>query len=193
MNGYQTGQLIYFVLLFVAVGSYFFVAGRQRLSKLARDAAMWGLIFVGAVAVYGLWNDIGPQMFNRQSFDRATGQIVVPQSMDGHYYVTMGIDGTPVRFVIDTGASDLVLSLQDAQRVGIDTRQLAYLGQADTANGTVSTAPVRLKTVSIEGVTAHDVRASVNGGQMDGSLLGMSFLNRFHSMQFERGKLVLTP
>jgi aspartyl protease family protein len=55
------------------------------------------------------------------------------------------------------------------------------------------TAPVRLASVTLEGLTAHNVRASVNGGQMNGSLLGMSFLNRFSSMQFKGGKLVLTP
>jgi len=192
MSGYDYGRMIYLVLLLVAIGSYFVVASRERLSKLARDLSLWGLIFIGAVAGYGLWNDIGNELLNRQSV-MGSGQVVVPQAMDGHYYVTLGVDGTPVRFVVDTGASDLVLSQQDARRVGIDTAKLAYLGQAQTANGVVTTAPVRLDTVSLEGMVARNVRASVNGGQMDGSLLGMSFLNRFQAMKFENGKLVLTP
>ena len=193
MTDFEMGRLLYLALLLVAIGSYFVVAGRERLSKTARDAAMWGLIFLAGVAVYGLWNDISNQFMPRQSLVSSTGQIVVPQAPDGHYYLTMAVDGTPVRFVVDTGATDLVLSLQDARRVGIDPATLHYFGQAQTANGTVNMANVRLKTVTLEGITLSDVRASVNGGKMDGSLLGMTFLNRFKSMQFEQGRLILTP
>jgi len=192
MSDYDFGRLIYLGILALAVGGYFVVSSRRQLGKLAREAAVWGLIFIGAIAGYGLWTDIGNDLVPRQSVIQGAGQIEVPRSPDGHYYLTLGINGTPVRFVVDTGASDLVLSLPDARRAGIDTNKLAYVNQARTANGIVRTAGVKLDEVTLEGITDRGVRASVNGGQMDGSLLGMSYLSRFNSLEFKGGKLVLT-
>jgi aspartyl protease family protein len=59
----------------------------------------------------------------------------VPQSADGHYYLTMEVNGTPVRFVVDTGATELVLSREMRGAQGIDTDALIYSGRAFTANG----------------------------------------------------------
>ena len=64
----------------------------------------------------------------------------VPRSADGHYYLTMEVNGAPIRFVVDTGATELVLSRADAERAGIDTGGLIYSGRAFTANGMVETA-----------------------------------------------------
>lgn len=95
-------------------------------------------------------------------------------------------------FVIDTGATEMVLSLEDARRVGLDTAALAYVGQARTANGVVPIAQVVLDEVALGGISDTNVRASVNGGQMDGSLLGMGYLERFSKIEIEGDRLVLT-
>jgi len=192
MSQYDFGRLVYLLILALAVGGYFLVVGRKQLGRLAREAAIWGLIFIGAIAGYGLWTDIGTDLMPRQSVIEATGQVRVPRGPDGHYHLTLEIDGTPVRFVVDTGATDLVLSQADARRVGIDTGKLAYLNMARTANGSVRTASVRLDEVTLEGITDRNLRASVNGAPMESSLLGMSYLNRFHSLEFSGGTLILT-
>ena len=101
------------------------------------------------------------------------------------------MNGTPVRFVIDTGASDMVLSNADARAVGLDTDRLAYLGRAQTANGTVPIARVTLDSVALGDVTDRNVGASVNGGEMFGSLLGMSYLERFGRIEIANGRLIL--
>ncbi|WP_095589351.1 retropepsin-like aspartic protease family protein [Actibacterium ureilyticum] len=191
MDGDQLGRLIYLVLLGAVVGGYFMVEGRKRLGKVAQQAAIWGLIFVGMMAGYGLWSDIrstGP----RQQVYATEGRIEVPRSPDGHYHLTMQINGTAIPFVVDTGATNMVLTRADAARVGIDTDSLAFIGQANTANGTVRTAPVRLDSVEIGPFRDSGVRAWVNGGEMDGSLLGMSYLQRFSSVEFAGGRLILT-
>ncbi len=116
----------------------------------------------------------------------------MPRAGDGHYYVVLKISGVKVRFVIDTGATDMVLTAQDARRVGIDPASLAYIGQASTANGIVKTARVWLKDVSLGNYTDPSVRADVNGGQMETSLLGMSYLQKFGKIEIAGDKMVLT-
>jgi aspartyl protease family protein len=101
------------------------------------------------------------------------------------------VNGTPVDFVVDTGATDMVLSREDAARIGLDPGDLAYTGIASTANGQVRTARVRLDEVSLGGITDRGVTASVNAGEMSGSLLGMSYLHRFERIEIANGRLIL--
>jgi aspartyl protease family protein len=192
MNTDDTGRLIYLLILGVAVGGSLLVRSRHELGKTLREGVTWGLIFVAIVAGYGLWGDIRDDISPRQSFIQGSGQIEVPQSPDGHYYLTLSIDGTPVRFVVDTGATAVVLSQRDAARIGIDPTGLAYLGRAQTANGSVKTASVRLTNVELGEIRDATLPAEVNNGAMDGSLLGMTYLNRFETLKITDGKLILT-
>ncbi|MGL4280899.1 MAG: retropepsin-like aspartic protease family protein, partial [Albidovulum sp.] len=118
------------------------------------------------------------------------GGIEVPVSDDGHCYVTARVNDADVRFVIDTGASSVVLSGSDAERAGFDPASLTFLGTAMTANGEVPIAPVRIARFDLEGMVDEDIAASVNGGEMDTSLLGMSYLSRFE-MVLSRDRLLL--
>ncbi len=190
MTGSSFASILYLVLLGCFIGSYFLVA-RQNLGKTMQQAAIWALIFFGAVAAAALWSDVSDEVMPRQNL-ASDGTIEVPRGFDGHYRVTLEIDGAEVPFIVDTGASDLVLSRDDAMRVGIDPDALAYLGRAQTANGTVPMARVVLDRVSLGGVVERDVGASVNGGDMDASLLGMSYLARFGRIEIEGDTLSLT-
>lgn len=191
MNGAEIGQLAYLVLLGAAVIGWFIAQNRNNLGRTAQQAMVWGLIFVGFIAAVGLWGDIRQSVMPSQSLIANGTAVELPRSFDGHYYVTLDVNGTPLRFVVDTGASDVVLTKEDAQRVGIDPASLAYIGTATTANGVVSTAPVRLDRVVLGDIVARNVRASVNGGQMQGSLLGMSYLQRFRSIEISGNKMIL--
>jgi len=117
--------------------------------------------------------------------------VIVPRANDGHYYVTLDIDDTPVRFVIDTGASDVVLTQDDARKIGIDVDNLFFGGIANTANGEVRTARVKLHNVRLGEITDLVIPASVNAGEMDTSLLGMSYLQRYNKIELGGGKMVL--
>ena len=121
-----------------------------------------------------------------------TGEITVPRSADGHYYLTLQVNDTPIRFVVDTGATDMVLTRADAVTAGVDPGDQGFSGRARTANGTVRVAPVRLDTVAIGPVQDRNVRASVNDGEMDTSLLGMTYLHRFSSIQITNGEMILS-
>jgi aspartyl protease family protein len=190
MDGDQIARIAFLGLLGAAVAGSYLMSQRGNMGKVAQQASIWGLIFVGVIAAVGMWGDIQQTVAPRQQIN-SEGIITVPRSPDGHYYLTLDINGVPIPFVIDTGASQVVLSQQDAARVGINPQELRYLGQASTANGTVTTATVTLYSVALAGVTESNVRAVVNGGPMDGSLLGMTYLNAFSAIRIEGSEMVL--
>lgn len=192
MNSDQTASLIYLVLLAMMIGSYVMVASRRNVARGLRHAALWVLIFLGVIVAYGLWEDIRGTVIPRQSVLAEEGRIEVPMASDGHYYMTLGVNGVLVEFVVDTGATEIVLTRRDAARAGVEVDSLRFLGTANTANGPVRTAQVRLREVDLGGITDRNVTALVNSGEMDGSLLGMTYLNRFAEVSFGRGRMVLT-
>ena len=192
MTGDDTASLIYLVLLGCAVGGWFLVQNRDGIGKMLQQAMIWGFLFLGVVAAYGLWTDVQRQTSGAQMLQLGNGQISVPRQRDGHYYLTLALNGENIRFVVDTGATDIVLTKSDARRAGLDVDTLNFIGTANTANGTVRTAPVRLNTVRLGDVTDTDVYASVNGGEMDGSLLGMGYLERWGRIEISGGELRLT-
>jgi len=191
MTGDQTASFLYLALLGSVLVGYFFLSHRQSLGQGLRQAGLWVLIFVGVIAAYGLWSDIQGTVAPRQAVFSEEERIEVPRSGDGHYHMTLQVNGTPVRFVVDTGASDIVLSADDARRIGIELDELAFVGTANTANGRVSTARVWLDEVALGGTTEQGVPALVNGGEMRGSLLGMSYLDRFAEIRIGDDRLTL--
>ncbi|MEZ5885212.1 MAG: TIGR02281 family clan AA aspartic protease, partial [Paracoccaceae bacterium] len=134
--------------------------------------------------------DISREALGRQEV-LEDGRIVAPLAPDGHYYLTAEINGTKVRFMVDTGASDIVLTRQDAAHVGLNPDGLSYFGQARTANGTVATAPVVLNSLDLGPIHDENLRAVVNGGEMDQSLMGMAYLTRFARVELSRDQLIL--
>ncbi len=191
MDSQDLPRLIYLVLLGAAVVGWYLAENRANLGKSARMAMAWGMIFVGLIAGYGLWDDIRRDVLPRQSVVAEDRIIEVPRQGDGHFSLTLHLNGEPIAFLVDTGATDMVLSLEDARRAGLDPDNLAFLGTARTANGTVKTAFTTVDDVAIGPVSFDNVRVAVNGGEMRGSLLGMSFLNRFERLEIADNRLRL--
>lgn len=194
MPEFETGRLIYLLVLLAMVAGWFFMQGRgEGFNKTLQQAAVWGMIFIGAAAGYGLWGDISRRSaVPQQSYEAGIGTVTIPRARDGHYYLTMQINGAAIRFVVDTGASDMVLTRADAQRVGLSPDTLNYLGRANTANGEVRTAFVRLNEVQLGTVRDFDVSAVVNDGDMAQSLLGMGYLQRWGRIEISNNELILT-
>ena len=194
MSADDTASLIYLLLLFLLIAGSYLVASRGRMGQVLTQAAVWALIFLGVIAAYGLWPEIQRAVMPTQAaVVTPTGQAVtVPRAMNGHYYLEAEVNGVPVLFTVDTGATDMVLSRDDARRAGIEPDELAYLGSAATANGTVRTARVTLDSVALEGIVDRDVRAVVTDGDLDASLLGLSYLHLFSRLEIADGALILT-
>jgi aspartyl protease family protein len=97
---------------------------------------------------------------------------------DGHFWTTAYVDGVPVRFMVDTGASVIALTKRDALRIGLNLSDMPRSVEMSTANGRVRVASTVLDEVVIDRVKAKDVTAVVIEDGLETSLLGMSFLNQ---------------
>lgn len=117
-------------------------------------------------------------------------QIVLSAVSGGHFITSGSINGKATQFLVDTGATSVALSLDEARRMGINHEQ-SERGHASTANGVVPIWRVRLRSVRIQGVEVHDVEAAVVPTGMPHVLLGNSFLTRFQ-MKRENDTLTLT-
>lgn len=192
MESWDIGRLVYLVLLGTVLIGWVFVQNRQSLGKTLQQIMAWVFIFLGMIAAVGLWDDIRQTVQSTQAVLADQGQIEVPRAPDGHYYLTLSINDTPIRFVVDTGATQMVLTQQDARRAGIDMDRLIYSGRALTANGEVRTAPAQLDTVQLGPFADNGLTAWVNDGDMAGSLLGMDYLQRWSRIEIADNALLLT-
>jgi clan AA aspartic protease (TIGR02281 family) len=126
-----------------------------------------------------------------RSHDEADLEYVVEAGPGGHYLVEAMVNGAPVDFLVDTGASDIVLTLEDAERLGLQPETLRFTQRFATANGEVRGAPVVLREIRIGQFSLFDVPASVNEAPLRMSLLGMSFLAQLNGYEVEDGRLIL--
>lgn len=185
-------QLVYLSIWGVVLIGYFLTARAANIGTTLRHGVLWGLIFVGVAAGYGLWQNMTD---TRRATVTGDGEIVLRAGNDRHFRLDLRVNGTPVEFILDTGASDIVLAQDDAARVGFDPASLPYLGQARTANGIVGLARVELTEVVLaEGGLEFrdtDVPAFVNEGALDVSLLGMGYLSRYARISIEGDRLIL--
>jgi aspartyl protease family protein len=111
---------------------------------------------------------------------------------NGHYWVDASINNQPIKVLVDTGATVVALSYEDADRVGLRPHTLTFDEIVSTANGQVKAARARLDRVEIDGVRVDNVEALVlPQGALSGTLLGMSFLSRLSSFKSENGTLTL--
>lgn len=110
----------------------------------------------------------------------------------GHYIAKADINGTTIVVMVDTGATGVALSYEDAEKVGLRPHGLDFDIPVSTANGIVKAARVQLRRVEVDNVRVRDVDGMVlPQGVMRGSLLGMSFLGRLSSFKIENGVLYL--
>lgn len=189
MNTVDPMRVVYLSVLLLALSGWIFAEYRGRLGQAMRTLVAWGMIFLGVAALYGMWGDLRRDIRPVQEMT-AAGTLTIPRAADGHYYARLLIGGQEVTFMADTGATSVVLSPSDAQKIGIDTRNLAFVNSAMTANGIVSTAAVRLQDVTLGPFHDASVPAQINNAPMDVSLLGMDYLDRF-SIQISGDRMVL--
>ncbi|MCY4152468.1 MAG: TIGR02281 family clan AA aspartic protease [Aestuariivita sp.] len=187
----HVGQLIFLIMLGIAVVYWFFVTHHQSINRTAQQIAAWSLIFVGVIAAVALWQDVKEEVLPRQAISYQHGTVEVPRFPDGHFYMTLLVNGTDIPFVVDTGATKVVLSKKDATRLGIDSHSLVFRNRAMTANGEVMTAPVSLDRIEIGDIVDHDIDAAVNSGELEQSLLGMNYLQLWKRIELLQDKMIL--
>lgn len=193
-------RLIYAVTLLGLVSSGIVVSQRVNMSEALRNAAIWLGIMLLLVIGYS-YRDVWSEMGTRVAGELVPGQPVtvdgstveLRRTRNGSFHAYASVEGTRVLFLVDTGASDVTLTHEDATRIGIDTSQLKYTVPYNTANGQVYSARVDLDSITLnDTITIRNVRASVSKpGRINTSLLGLSFLDRLNRYEVRGDRLVL--
>jgi aspartyl protease family protein len=121
-----------------------------------------------------------------------TDSVSVPRDQFGHFRTEGRIDGRQVAFLIDTGATVIALTADDAASLGIHPGNSEYTVLLKTANGVAHAAPTTLDMVEIGDIMVRDVPAVVMpDGALSENLLGMSFLSRLRHFEYSEGRMVL--
>jgi aspartyl protease family protein len=191
IGDFDAARLFYLTALLLLVLSAVFATYRNRMGVGLQHAAIWTLIFLGAVIAYGFRDTLEVQLFGSTAPQVVEQGVALRRGGDGHFHARAEVNGVAVEFLVDTGASSVVLSRRDAQRVGLDPERLVFSQPAQTANGLVYSAPVTLDVLRLGPFEDRNVPATVNGGDLDVSLMGMSYLRRFARVTVEGERMLL--
>lgn len=199
LDSYDKANALYLsiILLVVLIGS----ASLRRIGfgRALGMAAAWIAIFA-AIIIATTYRDDANAVFGRLTgaVDPARGRIEgqefhIRSRRDGHFWVRAEINDEPVLFLIDTGASGIVLTAATAERVGIDADKLVFDQMARTANGTVRGAGARVAKLEVGPIVRTDMPVSITQGELDTNLLGMAFLRTLGGWRVEGESLIMRP
>ena len=177
---------------------------RGRMATGASHALIWSGVFLTLVTGYS-YRDTFQGIVAKVSSELVPAGVGIEveapdgeravrirRSSRGPFVANTKVNGTEFTMMVDTGASSVVLKSADAARAGIDISSLKFSIAVDTANGTTFCAPIRLRDISVGGITYQGVEALVaQPGDLKESLLGMSFLKRLRSYDFSGDFLTL--
>ncbi|TPW29380.1 TIGR02281 family clan AA aspartic protease [Martelella alba] len=196
-------QTVIFVSLLTMFASGFLHSGR-KIGPMIRNLLIWAVIIVLIAAAYVFRNDFS-NAGDRLMSAFLPGRAIVTTSASGHEEVVLGkrqsghfatratVNGHALDMLVDTGASRVTLTDNDAKRIGLDTNTLNFSMMVQTANGSALAAPVTLNQIEIGPISRRNVQAMVVAkGKLSQSLLGMSFLSTLTSVDMRADQLYLT-
>ena len=192
------GALVYWGALLVFLGGSALVMFRRRFAQALIAVFVWVALALILVVGYAYRFELR-NVTDRVMAELLPGHVItrgrtveVARAFNGDFDVHAEINGAQVAMVLDTGASSVVLTREDAKAAGLPLEVLAYTVNVDTANGRTRAAPVVLDRIAIGGLVERSVEALVaQPGQLKTSLLGMSFLNRLQSWEVRGDRLLL--
>jgi len=192
------GNMLYMLILAVVMGSSCLLGYRGRFTTFIQHSLLWGaiiLIILGGYSYrYEIMNSrIMSSLLPQRAIIGEGGTMIFRAAQDGHFYIEATINNVAVNFMVDTGASDVTIAPSDAARLGIDLQSLNYTRTYNTANGVVNGAPVVLQHFTVGDINIDNMPASINGTEMDRSLLGMSFFQRLQGFSVQGDRLTITP
>jgi aspartyl protease family protein len=191
----DSGRLIYLVIILVAALSSLLVRGSGDYGRIWRAARTWAIILIGLVLIAAFRQDlltIAGRVFG--ALDPAqpniSGNVMrIEKREDGHFYLRAQVNQADVEFLIDTGATKIALSRQDAARASIDPQSLDFTDRVQTAGGEARAAAVTIDSLTIGPYTDRDLRGHVL--DTDISLLGMNALDRYRSVRIEGNIMII--
>jgi aspartyl protease family protein len=190
------------LLVYIAGGLVTRYAGGT--AAMARDAVTWLALGLGLVTLYAYKDELTPIAARvvgellpgtAMTVETSAGgltEVKIRRRLDGHFNAKVDVNGKSVTMIVDTGATSIVLTPEDARKAGIDPEKLTYRIPVLTANGRTVAARIRLDEVAIGPLDRTKVEALVaRPGALNQSLLGMSFLSRLRSYEFSGDFLTL--
>jgi len=193
--GQKTSGLLYDGILLAFVGAGLMAHVVSAPGRALRHLATWVIIFGLLAFGYSLWTGggrLGGELNPARGVAEGTN-ISFRADISGHYFVRAEVNGVPIVFMVDTGATDVAITQKDAARIGLKVAELHYDMPYDTANGTAYGARVSLNSVEIGPIKVSNIKGSVLPEGLNFSLLGMSFLNRLSGYKVVDGVLTLYP
>lgn len=137
-----------------------------------------------------LAQNAAPKELANQAYNLHTIQI--PMQRDGHYWLDANINGNDVHLVVDTGASYVTFSYDDAMKLGFPLFENDFNVPVNTAGGRTTMAVIELDVINVDAIELYNVKAFVaRKGMLNVSLLGMNFLNRMERFEFSNQKLII--
>lgn len=187
------------IIASVLMASLIVMLRSQGLGYVLRSLLVWGGLGVVLVVGYSyrdeiasVANRVGGNLFPAEPRVIAPGRVTLRAGTERHFRVVADVNGRRVQFLVDTGASDVALTKDDARRIGIDPDRLTYDLPYRTANGTSFGAAVRIDRIRIGDIVVDDVAGHVAAGDLGQSLLGMSFLRRLSGFEVRGDEMILT-
>ena len=205
-QGNDVPRLVLLLALFVFVGAGLF--GRAlRPGEIIRGMLAWSLAIVFLAGAYANRDQLagfagrllgaiapGVPISGRLSGNGNPDSVTVVRAGDGHFAVLGAINEKPILFLVDTGASFVTLTRDDARQIGIDVDGLDYRLPIRTANGTMIAAAVTIDRLAVGSIERRNLKALVAPeGVLDQSLLGMTFLDTLSGYSISGDRLVLSP
>jgi aspartyl protease family protein len=173
-------------------------ARRLPLGYVAKAGLAWVAIFAALFAIFsfrfefiGIWERVKADISGTGGQSVSSEAIELRRQDDGHYWLMVDINGKPVRFMVDSGATMTAINATTAIEAGVEANGYPII--LNTANGRVAAkrAIVRSLTVGPHRIENHPVVVSERFG--DVNLLGMNFLNSMQSLRVEANMMVLQP
>ena len=209
MNGSdQTASTLWYILAIVFVASGLF-ARRLPMNAVLRMALLWLAIFAGLFGLFRLAESRGwfagarfadsgvtetdGSPASLPSAQASARSIRIPVAADGHYWVEATINGTPARFLIDSGATMTALSEQTARATGLTIDPIAPGIVMTTANGSIEAKRSSIASLVVGPVRATDLPVVVSPAFGDVNVVGMNLLSRLKSWGVRDGAMELTP
>jgi aspartyl protease family protein len=187
---------LYHLLWILFLSSFLFYAKKKYLIQSGKYLLIWFFIFLGTVIIYSykdilLNNRVAATIFPKHGYS-SKDKLVYMVANDKHFYINALINNSNyISFMVDTGASSIILSKKDALNLGIKIHELSYDKAFSTANGIIYCAMVKLESLKIKDLFLKNIYVAVNPHETNISLLGMSFLQYFHKYEFNQNSLTL--
>jgi aspartyl protease family protein len=197
MNADDAGYLVYLIALAALVGSGLLAGNRIGWPKTLRYMLVWAGIALVLLVLYSFRSVLQPtaarvtaDLVPSRGAAVEGGRLYSAQS-DGHFYIDGTVNGTQIAFLVDTGASAVVLSKRDAERAGVALAGLRYDLMVQTANGAARAAKVDVAALTIGPYALGRHAVQITDSDLDVSLLGMSALRTFGAIEISGDQLVL--